>query len=136
VTLDSNNVNASSCLAACPVITISPPTLPTGFVGLAYNQTLTASGGTAPYVFTVTAGTLPAGMTVSSAGVLSGTPTTQARRLSRFAQPTRTVVSQSGAYSMLVVPPLPTLPQMFAILLALGLVAIGYVRLQRRTRPE
>jgi hypothetical protein len=136
VTLDSNNVNASSCLAACPVITISPPTLPTGFVGLAYNQTLTASGGTAPYVFTVTAGTLPAGMTVSSAGVLSGTPTTQGTSPVTIRATDANGCFAERAYSMLVVPPLPTLPQMFAILLALGLVAIGYVRLQRRTRPE
>jgi hypothetical protein len=36
---------------------------------------LTASGGTAPYVWTVSVGTLPAGLTLSAGGVLSGTPT-------------------------------------------------------------
>ena len=42
---------------------------------VAYNQTLTATGGTAPYTFAVSVGALPAGVTLSSAGVLSGTPT-------------------------------------------------------------
>jgi len=38
------------------------------------------------------------------------------------------------AYAMLVVTSLPTLPQAFAIALALGLVAMGYVRVRRRSR--
>ena len=74
VTLDTNVVDRSACAVACPTITLSPSVLPTGTAGTAYNQTLTASGGTAPYTFAVTAGTLPAGMTLSAAGVLSGTP--------------------------------------------------------------
>ena len=60
----------------CPAITITPATLPNGTVGVAYSQTLTASGGTGPYTYAVTAGALPAGISLSSGGVLSGTPTT------------------------------------------------------------
>ena len=60
---------------AVPVITLSPVTLPNGTLLFAYFQTITASGGTAPYTFAITAGTLPTGLTLSSAGVLSGTPT-------------------------------------------------------------
>ena len=56
-------------------IAIAPPTLPDGQVQTKYSQQLTASGGTAPYTFAVTAGTLPQGLTLSSAGLLSGTPT-------------------------------------------------------------
>lgn len=41
--------------------------------GSAVNITLSASGGTAPYAWSVISGTLPSGMTLSSAGVLSGT---------------------------------------------------------------
>jgi uncharacterized protein YhjY with autotransporter beta-barrel domain len=59
-----------------PAITLAPASLPGGTVGLAYAQNLTASGGTAPYTFAVTAGALPAGLTLDSAGALSGTPTT------------------------------------------------------------
>ncbi|KAF0193586.1 MAG: putative autotransporter protein putative Ig domain-containing protein, partial [bacterium] len=49
--------------------------LPTGTINIPYNQTITASGGTAPYTFSFI-GTLPPGLTLDSAGVLSGTPTT------------------------------------------------------------
>src|SRR6202044_3853598 len=48
---------------------------PAGRVGVAYTDTLTAAGGTAPYTWSVNAGSLPPGITLSSAGVLSGTPT-------------------------------------------------------------
>jgi hypothetical protein len=58
------------------VITLSPASLPAGTVGLAYNQTVTASGGTAPYTFSVSAGNLPSGLTLSNSGNLSGTPDT------------------------------------------------------------
>jgi Putative Ig domain len=61
--------------AACPAITVSPATLPNGTVSAAYNQTITAAGGTAAYTYTVTAGSLPPGITLTAAGVLSGTPT-------------------------------------------------------------
>ncbi len=56
-------------------VTVNPATVPNGTVAVAYSQTLTASGGVAPYTFAVTAGALPAGITLSSGGVLSGTPT-------------------------------------------------------------
>jgi uncharacterized repeat protein (TIGR01451 family) len=60
----------------CPTITLSPASLPGGTEFVSYGpQTLTASGGTAPYTFSQTGGSLPAGMTLSPNGVLSGTPT-------------------------------------------------------------
>lgn len=58
-----------------PVITITPATVPAGNVGSAYNSTFTASGGTGPYTFTISAGSLPAGVSLNPAGTLSGTPT-------------------------------------------------------------
>nr|WP_225042250.1 putative Ig domain-containing protein [Xanthomonas campestris] len=57
------------------VVTVGPASLPSATAGSAYSQNLSASGGTAPYSFAVTAGALPAGLTLSAAGVLSGTPT-------------------------------------------------------------
>ncbi len=51
----------------------SPP--PAAAVNVAYSDTLTATGGTTPYTWSVNAGTLPPGITLSPAGVLSGTPT-------------------------------------------------------------
>ena len=57
------------------VITINPSTVPNGAVSVAYNQALTAMGGTSPYAFGVISGTLPPGLSLSSSGALSGTPT-------------------------------------------------------------
>src|SRR6185312_13122457 len=62
--------------AGASALTLSPATLPGGTVGSAYSQTLAASGGTGGYSFALSAGTLPAGLSLTSAGVLSGTPTT------------------------------------------------------------
>ena len=56
-------------------IVISPASLPAATEGVAYSQALSASGGTAPYTYAITSGALPAGLTLSSAGLLSGTPT-------------------------------------------------------------
>lgn len=56
-------------------ITINHPTsLPGGVKGVAYSQVLSASGGTAPYTWTLAAGTLPAGISLSASGVLIGIP--------------------------------------------------------------
>jgi hypothetical protein len=57
-----------------PTITLSPSSLPDGQLGIPYSQTITASGGTAPYGFLVIAGVLPTGLNLSSAGALNGTP--------------------------------------------------------------
>lgn len=52
----------------------TPSSLPAGTVGTAYTATtFTGSGGLAPYTWSATG--LPTGLSVSSAGVLSGTPT-------------------------------------------------------------
>ncbi len=57
-----------------PAFTNGPPPN-SGTVGTAYNFSFTASGVPAP-TFAVTAGALPAGLSLSTAGVISGTPTT------------------------------------------------------------
>jgi len=56
-------------------LTVTPTAFPDATYGQAYSQTLTASGGTEPYSFTVTSGTLPPGISLSASGVISGTPT-------------------------------------------------------------
>jgi len=68
---------AYSVTMNCPIVTVAPTTFPNGNVGVAYNRTNTASGGTAPYTFSVgDTNTLPGGLTLNSGtGILSGTPT-------------------------------------------------------------
>ncbi len=60
-----------------PIPTITTTSLPNGQVNIAYSQTLTGTGGTPPYTWTITAGALPAGLSLgASTGIISGTPTT------------------------------------------------------------
>jgi hypothetical protein len=61
----------------CPEITIKPFTLSNATVGHPYSKVLVASNGSGPYVFSVSQGALPTGLMLSSAGVLSGTPTVE-----------------------------------------------------------
>jgi hypothetical protein len=49
--------------------------LPSGTDSTAYYFALAAQYGTAPYTWSITSGALPSGLTMSSAGVISGTPT-------------------------------------------------------------
>src|SRR5205085_2920305 len=63
-------------ITGCPPITLSPASLPNAGIGVPYNQTVTASGGTAPYTFSITSGTLPTGISLSSSGQLLGRATT------------------------------------------------------------
>ncbi|MBK8205179.1 MAG: putative Ig domain-containing protein [Planctomycetes bacterium] len=58
--------------------TITQTTLVGGIVGNVYGPvTIQASGGTPGYTFAIVNGTLPLGLTMSTAGVISGTPTVQ-----------------------------------------------------------
>ena len=60
-----------------PTLVLTTTTLAAATVNTAYSATLTAAGGVAPYSFTLANGTsLPTGLTLSSAGSISGTPTT------------------------------------------------------------
>ncbi len=56
-------------------LTITTSSLPDAPIGVAYNQTLSANGGIAPYSWSAQ-GAWPAGLQMSNAGVIIGTPTT------------------------------------------------------------
>ena len=131
-TSGGNNAAAATATltaTACPVITLAPATLPNGTVGVAWSQTLTASGGTAPYTFTLTAGTLPPGLALTNTGglgLLSGTPT--AAGASAF---TIRGTDASGCFAEIVytqtiaaVPPVPTMSQ-WAIIALGALLLLG-----------
>ncbi len=118
--------------ATCPVITLAPATLPGGRVGVAYSQQITASGGTAPYTFSVLSGTLPAGLTLTSAGRLSGTPTAAGTS-------TVTILGTDGSgcpgtivYTIVIVVAVPTLPEWGMIALTALLALAGFAAMRRR----
>src|SRR5262249_34254255 len=64
-----------SITISLPLLITTPSPLAAGTVGASYSQTLAATGGTTPYVWTPASGTLPAGLTLSAGGMISGTPT-------------------------------------------------------------
>jgi predicted outer membrane repeat protein len=73
---DANKVSvAKNYSLEVVTFTFAPANLPDAFHNNAYSQQITATGGVAPYGFTLDSGTLPAGMTISPAGLIAGTPT-------------------------------------------------------------
>jgi large repetitive protein len=69
-----NSVYNEFALTMAPGITTT--SLGNGTVGVAYNQTLAASGGISPYNWTLSNGSLPGGLNLSSTGIIAGIPTT------------------------------------------------------------
>jgi PKD repeat protein len=59
----------------CAQMTFSPDSLPDAPSGTAYSQTLSASGGTAPTTYVITAGALPPSLSLSAPGEITGIPT-------------------------------------------------------------
>jgi YVTN family beta-propeller protein len=76
---DANSFTATSSALGILVVSrlaVTTPLLPGSTVGTEYSQVLQASGGTAPYTWTIASGSLPAGLSLSAGGTISGTPTT------------------------------------------------------------
>src|SRR3989344_2074234 len=57
-------------------LAVNTNSLPNGQTNTNYSQTLQATGGKTPYIWSKTTGNLPAGLTLSTGGVISGKPTT------------------------------------------------------------
>jgi hypothetical protein len=111
---DAAGVSASQAITIKvnppPTLTITTASLPAGTIGIAYSQTLQATGGVPPYSWSLTAGTLPAGLTLNSAGVISGTPTGTSTSTSNFTvtvtdSQTPTHATKSANLSITVVEP-------------------------------
>ena len=59
----------------CQTITVTPPAVTTGTVGTVFSQSFSQMGAIGPFTFSLNSGTLPTGLSLSTTGVLSGTPT-------------------------------------------------------------
>ena len=112
---DTNHCTGSKAYALtisqpCPTITLGPATLPNVTPGVAYNQSLTASGGTSPYAYAVASGSsLPTGFTLSSGGTLYGTTTVVGSYTFTVTATDANHCTGSKAYSLTVVQPCPTI---------------------------
>ena len=71
-----SGVNGSATLAVqVPPLAISTASLANGVVNVGYSATLTASGGTLPYTWSIASASLPTGLTLNaSSGAITGTP--------------------------------------------------------------
>jgi len=68
--------NTTPPLLPPPPLVVTTTSLPNATNGVAYSQTLEASGGNSPYTWTNILGSLPTGLTLGNNGLISGTPTT------------------------------------------------------------
>ncbi len=90
-------------LPAANPLAITTSSLPAATEGTAFNASIVATGGTAPYSFSLTSGSLPAGISMSAAnGSLSGTPS-QAGTFSFTVQVQDNLAAQATAGLSLVV---------------------------------
>ncbi len=68
--------NAQFSISVNAALQVTTTSLPGGSPNVFYSSTLAASGGIAPYSWTITQGNLPSGITLNAtSGVISGTPT-------------------------------------------------------------
>ena len=86
-----------------PPLSISTTSLPSGIVGSRYSATITASGGTAPYTWS---GTGADGLTLSTTGMLSGTPAQPGTFMQAVMVTDSASVTASASLTLAVVAPL------------------------------
>lgn len=92
-----------SATVVCPAITVTNPAATQSIVGTSIGRTFTQAGGIGTVSFALASGILPSGVTLSSSGVLAGTPS-QAGSFSFAVRATDSMgCTGSGAsYSMIV----------------------------------
>lgn len=114
----------------CPALAITTSPLSSGTVGQAYSFSIQTSGGQAPITFSLASGSLPPGLSLSSTGVISGTPTSSGTYIFTIrAMDSCTTGAQSiqGNFSVTVNPaPCPVLSIASPSTLSTGTVGQGY----------
>jgi uncharacterized protein (TIGR03437 family) len=111
VTDSAGNVASGSAtltILPAPALKISG-NLPDGGLLIAYSAALNASGGGAPYVFSIAGGTLPDGIRMSNSGSFTGTPTVAGRFTFTARVTDSGGTSVSGPFSITVAPPALTI---------------------------
>lgn len=94
----------------CPTITVSPTSVPAGVTSTSYSQTLTATGGSGAYTWSVQSGTLPNGITLSTGGLLAGIPTASGNfNFTALATDTNSCTG-TRAYTLVITPCEPAAP--------------------------
>jgi regulation of enolase protein 1 (concanavalin A-like superfamily) len=87
-TSHDNTRTTTATLTAQPTasapLSILTPTLPDGQVGVGYQTTLSAAGGTGTLTWSISSGALPAGLALSPAGIISGTPSSSGAGVATF----------------------------------------------------
>ena len=72
----ATTVTQALSITVAPLLRITTTSLPVVGLGVPYSQSVAATGGIAPYTWSVAVGALPNGLTLnSSTGAISGTPT-------------------------------------------------------------
>jgi hypothetical protein len=106
---------------------ITTTSVPNGIAGTAYAQSLSATGGTPGYTWSLDSGTLPPGIflsTVSNNGVLSGTPTTPGTYSFVIRVTDSLTGTDTETYTITITS--PTLPIITTSSLPNGLVSTAY----------
>ena len=112
-TLQAKDSAASPQAATVPLtITVNAPAaaslgitstgLPTATAGTAFSATLTASGGTKPYTWSLASGQLPTGVSLSAAGVISGTTSVSGTFPFTAEVSDATLASATAAFNLIV----------------------------------
>ena len=121
-------INAVAC-----ILTLSPSALPSPSPGDPYNEVITASGGTAPYTFTIT-GSLPPGLsstTTATTLTISGIPTTAGCFPFTVTVTDANGCSTSITYTICVAVGGPTLSGWGIVVLSILLVGAAIVMMRR-----
>jgi hypothetical protein len=100
-----------------PIMTTQP--LPAPVVGVPYSFQFTSTGGTAPYVWSVTGGPLPVGLVLNSSGLLSGIPSATGTTTTTIAV-TDALGSRTAGQFVVTVEPSAIAPQVYFVSSSLG----------------
>jgi hypothetical protein len=123
------SASGSFIIKIIPALVITTSSLPGGTVGISYTATtLAATGGTPPYTWSVASGALPSGLSLSSAGVISGTPTAAGTVSVALKVTDSAQVTATGTYSVTVAAAAAPLSITTQAPLASGEVGVAYTQ--------